>query len=66
MGITMLNQQVFLRKEILDAGIDPEKFFDFTTVADRNKVSDLELTYSARPSNPENSKTSISASSYQI
>jgi hypothetical protein len=33
----MMNKQAFLRKEILEAGVDPSEFLEFMSVADRNK-----------------------------
>jgi hypothetical protein len=42
MDSTMLNKQAFLRKEILEAGVDPSEFLEFMAAADRNKGSDLE------------------------
>jgi hypothetical protein len=42
MNSTMLNKQAFLRKEILEAGVDPSEFLEFIAAADRNKGSDLE------------------------
>jgi hypothetical protein len=40
----MLNKQAFLRKEILEAGVDPSEFLEFMAASDRkkNKGSNLE------------------------
>jgi hypothetical protein len=42
MDSTMLNKQAFLRKEILEAGVDPSEFLEFMAAADWKKGSDIE------------------------